>query len=174
MITTRRAAAGFAVVLVTVAGCTRLPTLDDLVATGVRVDSVADGDTLTFRDSAGFPTVVRLLGIDAPELAHDGQPSECGAQAAKQALIQVMKGHRVNLYTDPGSNRIDRYGRLLAYVEDSEAGDVAEQLLRHGLVVAWHPASAARPSRADTYEAAQRTAQQGLAGSWATCPELPD
>lgn len=167
------AAAGLTVVLAFSGGCVK-PAAFEVAASGVRVDSVADGDTLTIRDSAGFPTKVRLLGIDAPEMAHDGHPAECGAQAAKQALTQLTKGHKVNLFTDPGSDRIDRYGRLLAYVEDSEAGDVAKQLLRRGIVVAWHPASAARPSRADVYEAAQRTAEQGLTGSWATCPGLAD
>lgn len=169
----RCGAASVAVMLITT-GCTTLPTFDDVAATGVRVDSVADGDTLTIRDTAGFPTVVRLLGIGAPELAHDGQPAECGAQAAKEALTQLVKGRRVDLLTDPGSARTDRYGRLLAYVEDTTTGDIALQLIRHGLVVAWYPASAARPSRADTYEQAQRLAQQSRVGSWSTCPSLPD
>lgn len=160
-----------AVMLIT-AGCTTLPTLDDVAATGVRVDSVTDGDTLTIRDTAGFPTVVRLLGIGAPELAHDGQPAECGAQAAKEALTQLVKGRRVNLLTDPGSDRTDRYGRLLAYVEELKAGDIAEQLIRHGLVVAWYPPSAARPSRADTYEQVQRVAEQSQVGSWTHCPDM--
>lgn len=151
--------------------CT-IPRLDDVAATGVRVDSVADGDTLTIRDTAGFPTVVRLLGIDAPEVAHNGHPAECGAEAAKQALTQLTKGRRVNLYTDPGSDRVDRYGRLLAYVEDLTAGDIAEQLLRRGLVVSWYPTSAARPSRDHTYSAAQETAEKSHVGSWGTCPDL--
>ena len=172
----RIAAAGLVLILAAT-GCTA-PRLDDVAATGVRVDSVADGDTLTIRDAAGFPTVVRLLGIDAPEVAHDGKPAECGAQAAKDALTQLTKGHKVNLYTDPGSDRTDRYGRLLAYVEDPLAGDtaggdVALRLIQHGYVAAWCPAKAVRPSRADRYEAAQRDTERSRVGSWRTCPNLP-
>lgn len=169
---TARFAAAVVAAIVATTACTRLPTLDDVAATGVRVDSVADGDTFTIRDTAGFPTVVRLLGIDAPELAHDNQPAGCGAQAAKDALSQLVKGRRVDLYTDPGSDRTDRYGRLLAYVEELSVGDVAEQLIEHGLVAAWYPTTAARPSRADRYETAQRHAEHSGVGSWATCPGM--
>lgn len=164
------------VVAVTIAllasGCVK-PAAWKIEATGVRVTSVADGDTLTVSDSAGFPTVVRLLGINAPEVAHDDQPAACGADTAKQALTDLVNGRRVSLLTDPGSDRTDRYGRLLAYVEAPQIDDVAKQLLNHGLVVAWYPKSAARPSRADAYEAAQGAAEKAGAGSWTTCVDFP-
>lgn len=168
----RCGAAALALVVLASSGCEK-PAAWKLEASGVRVTSVADGDTLTVRDSAGFPTVVRLLGINAPEMAHDRQPAECGAEAAKTALTTLTKGRRVTLFTDPGSERTDRYGRLLAYVEGPE-GDVAEQLLRRGLVIAWHPASAPRPSRAHAYESAQATAESTHAGSWSQCAAFPD
>ena len=164
------------VVAVTIAllasGCVK-PAAWKLEAAGVRVTSVADGDTLTVSDSAGFPTVVRLLGIDAPEVAHDDQPAECGADTAKQALTDLVNGRRVNLLTDPGSDRTDRYGRLLAYVEATQIDDVAKQLLSHGLVIAWYPKSAARPSRADAYETTQTAAKASGVGSWAKCSNFP-
>lgn len=164
-------AAALALVVATT-GCTTLPIMDKRAVSNARVDTVADGDTFTIRDSAGFPTVVRLLGIDAPELAHDGRSAECGAEAAREALSQLVQGRRVDLYTDVGSDRTDRYGRLLAYVEESAAGDIAEQLLRHGLVVAWYPANAGRPSRATAYDNAQNTAETGHIGSWGACPDM--
>lgn len=164
-------AAAVTLVVLASSGC-EAPPAWKLEASGVRVTSVADGDTLTISDSAGSPTVVRLLGINAPEVAHDGQPAQCGAEAAKKALTALTKGRRVTLLTDPGSERTDRFGRLLAYVEATDAGDVSEQLLRHGLVLAWYPASAARPSRADNYDAAQTAAEQAGAGSWGECSEF--
>lgn len=170
---TRLTAAALATSLVALSGCVK-PAAWKLEASQVRVSAVADGDTLTVSDSAGFPTVVRLLGVDAPERAHEGQPAECGADAATAALTVLVKGRRVDLLTDPGSDRTDRYGRLLAYVELVDVGDVAEQLLRYGLVVAWYPASASRPSRADTYERAQKAAQTAEVGSWSRCTKFPE
>lgn len=165
-------AGALALVVLACSGCAG-PAAWKLEASGVRVTSVADGDTLTISDSAGFPTVVRLLGINAPEVAHDDQPAQCGAEAAKKALTALTKGRRVTLLTDPGSERTDRFGRLLAYVEVPELGDVAEQLLRRGLAIAWHPARASRPSRSHTYEAEQGIAERTHTGSWARCPNFP-
>ena len=81
------------------------------------VTHVADGDTLTGLDAAGQRVRVRLLGIDAPEVAHDGEPGECGAEDARRALQRLVLHHVVTLADDPRADRIDRYGRRLAYVE---------------------------------------------------------
>ena len=85
-------------------------------AGGARVDRVVDGDTLRVTVD-GRSRSVRLLGIDTPETHRPGTPVECGgpeATAHMQAL--APPGTRVKLFTDPSQDRVDRYGRLLAYV----------------------------------------------------------
>lgn len=48
---------------------------------------VADGDTVTVRKEDGSTVRIRLLGIDAPEVAHGrGQPGQPAGQYAKAAL----------------------------------------------------------------------------------------
>ena len=75
-----------------------------------------DGDTVLAR-AGGSTFYVRLLGIDTPETHRPGTPVECGGpQASARMNALVPPGTRVRLETDPTQDRVDRYGRLLAYV----------------------------------------------------------
>lgn len=98
------------------------------------VTQVVDGDTL--RLNTGH--TVRLLDINAPELAHTNRPAEPLAQAAKQALaslalhqpVQVQLGRRV----------YDTYNRVLGHV-----------YLRNGSRVAWVNGGLVRGGYAHVY-----------------------
>ena len=79
------------------------------------VEKVNDGDTLDVRTADGLHRV-RLVGIDAPELAH-GSPAQCGAQASKVALRTLAQGKEVTVVPDQVGDVSDRFGRRLAYVE---------------------------------------------------------
>ena len=70
----------------------------------VRVVSVADGDSLTVRDSNGVTYEVRLAGIDAPE---HGQPY---SRQSKASLVRMALGQDARI---EWSER-DGYGRLVA------------------------------------------------------------
>ena len=83
--------------------------------------SVADGDTIKLADG----TVIRYLGIDTPELAHDpGQKSEPGARLAYIENMNLVSGRKILLLTP--HEKEYTYGRLLAYVfaPDSDGGPV--------------------------------------------------
>ena len=83
------------------------PMLD---ATVVHVD---DGDTIDVRID-GRVERVRYIGIDAPEVAHEGVSGARGAEAAARLNRALLGGRRVRLELDRETR--DRYGRLLAYV----------------------------------------------------------
>jgi len=69
------------------------------------VPVVFDGDTLLLSDGR----VVRLIGVDAPEL-------ETGAgQAVAGQVLRLVKGKQVRLELDPAAG-VDPAGRTLAYV----------------------------------------------------------
>lgn len=135
------------------------------------VTHVTDGDTISGQDGAGQRVRVRVLGIDAPELAHDGKPAQCGAEAARDALRSLVLHQRVTLTNDPRADQIDRYGRRLAYV-DLGGLDVALHQVEAGYAAAWHPRSEARPARHANYQDAERAAQKASAGAWASCAHL--
>ena len=85
--------------------------------TAAVVTRVVDGDTLHVRTSAGREVKVRLLGIDTPETHRPGTPVECGGRQASASMARLApRGTRITLATDPTQDRVDRYGRLLAYV----------------------------------------------------------
>lgn len=126
--------------------------------------SVADGDTLRV-DKDGRSTRVRLLGIDAPEVANDGRPAECyGPEAAERARA-LLTGRRVWLEYDAGQDRQDRFGRDLAYVWLDDTTLVNRTLLAEGYVREYTYDQAYR------YQAEFRTAQREAQGTglWSAC-----
>lgn len=134
------------------------------------VTYVVDGDTLDV-DQAGTRYRIRLLGIDAPELAHDGRPADCGAQAARDALTALADGQQITWEHDPRSDSTDRYGRVLAYAGTTQNPDLALELLDQGVANAWAPAGA-QPTRHVLYQDAANAAHMLQRGSWTTCNQI--
>jgi micrococcal nuclease len=129
------------------------------------VISVVDGDTIHAL-RRGRDVTVRLIGIDAPEVSWYGGQAEClGARAGRFAR-NLLRDERVELELD--EERLDPYGRLLAYVwlDDGRMANVV--LLRRGLAtVTIYPPN-------DRYEERLRTAEEAAreegAGVWSACP----
>lgn len=96
-----------------------------------QVVDVIDGDTIAVKLSTGQRVNVRIVGIDTPELARRGKPAQPGAEAAKARLTELIGGKTVRLEYDALSNREDKYGRQLCYVE-LDGRDIGLQLLREG------------------------------------------
>jgi micrococcal nuclease len=71
---------------------------------------VYDGDTVVLTSGEK----VRYLGIDAPEIGHNGQKSEFMALESKNYNLRTVRNRHARLEFD--EERKDRYGRLLAYV----------------------------------------------------------
>lgn len=150
----------------------RDPLREAAPADGYTVDYVIDGDTIDVAGPNGGTERVRLLGINTPELAHDGQAAQCGGEEAADQLTELLpEGTPVQLHTDFGADDEDRYGRLLRYVE-TDAGDAGATLISEGYAYAWTPASAPDPERLASYEKATVTAREAEAGAWAECPDL--
>ena len=90
---------------------------------------VIDGDTLEIDGPQGQRQRVRIIGIDTPEAARDGQPAQCWADEATRALHEwIEHADEVRLIPDPQVGERDRYGRLLRQVL-VDGVDVGEQLL---------------------------------------------
>lgn len=137
-------------------------------ATQVRVTAVVDGDTLRVEDLGGRPLGrVRLLGIDAPEVAHPPEPAECYSDQATDLLEELTPvASTVELVTDTAQPNRDRYGRLLRYV-DHDGHDVARELLAGGASRRYEADQ--ELAREDSYSAAADDAQGAERGLWGTC-----
>lgn len=136
--------------------------------TQVRVTAVVDGDTIRVETRGGRQLGrVRLLGIDAPEVAHPPVPAECYADQATDLLEELAPvGSTVELVTDPAQPNRDRYDRLLRYV-DHDGHDVARELLAGGAARRYEADQAL--GREESYSAAADDAQGAERGLWGTC-----
>ena len=74
---------------------------------------VLDGDTFDVDACGDNGERVRLLGVDAPEIAHAPDPADCYGDAAHEELERLVAGDRVLLSFDEECQGI--YGRTLAY-----------------------------------------------------------
>jgi micrococcal nuclease len=91
------------------------------------VAHVVDGDTVALANGQK----VRLLGIDAPELEHEGKPADFLAHKSRKFLTELVQGQQVRLEYD--RLRYDRYGRTLAYLFLPDGTNVSRELVRQGL-----------------------------------------
>ena len=74
------------------------------------VKYIYDGDTILIDTG----DAVRYLGINAPEIGHEGKKSQFMAHDARDFNIHLVGGSRVRIELD--REETDHYGRLLAYV----------------------------------------------------------
>ena len=102
------------------------------------LDRVVDGDTIRVFASEGSvieergSVRVRLLNIDAPELARDGQPAECLAEEATARVEELLADSEVVWLAADEVER-DRFDRPLRGVWTAEGIFLNEVLAAEGL-----------------------------------------
>lgn len=128
------------------------------------VKKVFDGDTVALTDGRR----VRLLGVNAPELGHNGAPDQPYARAARNALQTFLDdghlddGQPVALLYD--RERRDRYGRELAHLYRHDGANAETHLLRQGL--AYHIVILPNTMLADCLAAVAEGARREQRGLW--------
>jgi micrococcal nuclease len=137
-------------------------------AGGARVERVVDGDTLRVSID-GRSRSVRLLGIDTPETHRPGTPVECGGpEATANMRVLAPPGTRVRLFTDPSQDRVDRYGRLLAYVRLPSGRFAEDAQLESGWATVY--VYGGKPvSLYPRFRSEQEAARARGRGAWSSC-----
>ena len=147
----------------------------------VRVDCVIDGDTFDVGGCGDDASErIRLLGIDASEVAASGKEAECWSDVATTELARFIEGEMVTLTFD--AECTDLYDRTLAYVwlpgepvsvtttegevEEPEDIMVNEELLSDGTVYRYDNDDLRYEARLDAAEAS--AVAMGL-GVWGSC-----
>lgn len=130
----------------------------------VRVSHVYDGDTVKLDDGRKL----RLIGINTPEKGYRGAADQPMAEAARQALDNLLDSHDQRLQLQYGRQRHDRYGRLLAHAFMGNGENVAVHLLDKGLAIT----TVVPPNDwgARCYQAVEQEARKAARGLW----NLPD
>jgi micrococcal nuclease len=153
-------------------GLDRVPIVDDDDVQGCapgRDEEVActlDGDTFHVGDCGGES--IRMLGVDAPEIAHnDSEVAQCWGDEAAAWLDDYLTGEDVRLTFDEKCT--DAYDRTLAYVwiyEGEEAILVNEEIIRAGYARFYEEFDVRLEAR---FQSAQDAAQADDLGLWAEC-----
>jgi endonuclease YncB( thermonuclease family) len=127
---------------------------------------VVDGDTLVTR-MAGRRLRVRLIGVDAPEIARrSAVPGECFGTDARAALRRLAPRGSV-LKITPDRERRDAYGRELRYAWTVGGVFVNAALMRHGYARAMMVPPNDRYN--ELFRAAESAAHQARLGLWSEC-----
>jgi len=142
-----------------------------------RVTRVYDGDTI---EVAGVGKV-RLIGIDAMDgynerrMLEQAQRYGMGLGRVRHWAVQatefareMLQGRRMTL--EPGEQRADAYGRLLAYVRLESGEDFNLLMLRKGLAAAYH---AFPHPRRQEYLRAEKAAREAGLGLWQDARNRP-
>jgi micrococcal nuclease len=122
-----------------------------------QLDRVVDGDTLLLTNGAR----VRLIGVDTPETKKPDHPVEPWGPEATQFSQVFLAGGRLRLTFD--RERVDRYGRFLAYAWVGERL-LNEELIRAGLgrAVLTYPYSSSMKTRFRRAEEEARAKRRGI------------
>ena len=138
-----------------------VPVASSRPQTSYAVERVIDGDTIVLTTG----THVRLVQIDSPELSS----GECYAGASRSTLARLLPaGTRVRLELDPRLDRVDRYGRTLAYVRRG-AENINLMLVARGAASVWFY-DGDRGRYAAKLMSAARAAKSAKRGLWRACP----
>jgi len=128
-----------------------------------KVIKVMDGDTVELENHV----VVRYLGIDAPEIAHDNTPADCFGDEARARNATLVLGKKVKLQYEGTEEKFDHYDRVLAYVFLEDGTLVNELLIREGYAFLLQDSKGF--SRASQFLKAQRNAIKNKRGIWGAC-----
>lgn len=132
----------------------------------VDIQEVTDGDTVEIRGVESFEwESVRLIGYDAPEIAHGRGSADCWGNEAWDAAEQQLSGQQAWLTFD--TDCIDLYDRTLAYVHLGADAFFNVEMVREGNGTIF------TISPNDTFEElfreAEAEARQGALGLWGPC-----
>jgi micrococcal nuclease len=107
------------------------PSQENNKAVSAKVLYVIDGDTLDVVID-GKKERVRLIGIDAPEMAYEEKQADCFAKQSKEFLREMLDGKTVQLESDPTQDNRDKYERLLRYIFVEDGTDVNRFMIAGG------------------------------------------
>lgn len=155
------------VLAVGTAALAMLPAAPPAAPPVYRIDHVADGDTVDLTNGVR----VRLVQIDTPEVYFT--PECYGREASAITKRLLPPGTRVELTTEPATDRVDEYGRWLRYVVRAKDGlNVNVHLVAVGAAAPYFYRGR-RGRYAGQLDSLARRARRLRLGLWGACPRTP-
>lgn len=130
------------------------------------VSAVIDGDTFVI-DVEGRDATIRMLGIDTPEVVDPRKKEECYGRESSKSTASFLSDRYVRLEFSPNREKVDRYGRLLAYVFRDDGLFINLELLKNGFAREY---TVGKPySRQGEFKEMENEAKNLSAGMWGAC-----
>jgi micrococcal nuclease len=132
-----------------------------------QVRRAVDGDTILLQSGAR----VRLEGVDTPETVRENYPVEPWGPEASAYTKQFLRDAHNQVRLTFGNERVDDYGRYLAFVWNGDRL-LNDELIRQGLGRArlrWNYSNAMKRR----FREAQEEAQRAKRGIWSGAPAKP-
>ena len=95
------------------------------------VTKVVDGDTLHVRIGTTI-MIVRLIGIDTPEVVDSRKPVQCYGREASAHMHNFVDAKPIYLEADSSQGDVDKYGRSLRFVWLSDGTNINQQMIIDG------------------------------------------
>jgi micrococcal nuclease len=131
---------------------------------------VHDGDTIRATLPDGQKVVVRLIGVDAPEIDGPYRQAEFGGVAATAFARRLIGSGPVTLERDPGGDDKDKYDRLLRYLRLPDGRDAGSEIIAAGYARAYRKFSYTRKG---SYQELEKQAKLAARGLWGAGPATP-
>jgi micrococcal nuclease len=139
-------------------------------ADSFKVVRVIDGDTIEIENKK----IVRLIGVDSPELHHPKKPVQCFGAEAAEFTKKMLTGKTVRLEKDVSET--DRYRRLLRYVYIDDPSTSSGQVFFNEYLVSEGYATAATfppdVKYVEVFKKAEVQARNNNRGLWGKCKTL--
>lgn len=126
-----------------------------------------DGDTMKLSDRR----IVRLAGIDAPEVPHGDKKAQYFSRQAKRLLEDLARGQQIELEF-PGIHAKDNYGRLICNARLGDGRSLNEELISQGAAF-FYPHRDLLPEFQDRLLELQTEAINERRGMWDKLLEMP-
>lgn len=121
---------------------------------------IVDGDTIDVNGKR-----VRYIGVDTPELGHDGTKSDCYAKEAADYNRNLVISGKLRMEKDVSET--DKYNRLLRYVYLDDGRMINEILVAEGYAkAATYPPDV---KYAERFKELERQAKLSSKGLWSGC-----
>ncbi len=149
-----------------------IPTYVASESTGERtkalVERTVDGDTVVVLIE-GVKHTVRFIGLNAPESVDPRRADQCFSKEALDHMRSLTEGATVVLIDDESQGDVDKYGRLLRYVE-KDGVDIAAAMINDGYAFEYTYQGSVYERQIE-YDIAEANAAVAKRGLWAeeTC-----